>query len=130
MNWSRLMLGGSSPFSSCLILPRVRPTSIPSSSFRLALASASTRRSGVIFFCRKYLVSRADVVVLPVPPFPAMAITFVIVCPGCISAQEKAGKGGRPSKKAFLTFLYTPSGRSRHLAVSYTHLTLPTNREV
>src|SRR5512143_3983687 len=54
--------------------PTVAWTLTPSTSFRFALASASTASTALRFFFVKYRMARPQRLVLPVPPLPATAI--------------------------------------------------------
>jgi hypothetical protein len=50
---------------------------MPSASGRFESGSASTARIGTLPLFLRKRIKRADVVVLPVPPFPATAITLL-----------------------------------------------------
>ncbi|PLX49648.1 MAG: hypothetical protein C0613_07120 [Desulfobulbaceae bacterium] len=52
---------------------------------------------GVSWRLVRYLMSRALVVVLPVPPLPAMAITFGVIFLKCLGEEVEKNVNGRPS---------------------------------
>src|SRR5512147_1558089 len=58
--------------------PTVQSRSRPSTMFRLLLGSASIASTAPGCVCARYLITIAEMVVLPTPPLPANAIVVVI----------------------------------------------------